>query len=357
MLVPRFAMSRAIAPTTSSLTAITVDSTRIVRSTVVEVPGVGAAAVEPVHDVVDLDMGFVAARHPTATIAAFDDPSGAQWHDVLRTSDRERNAFGFPHRLYDTVTRHSIGQRFRDAPAVGRGRRAVGDIEVHPRPEPITTTLRVDGVERAFGDIDQRVGPRHVFIARGEDRIAPFRQRGLDPSSIHHIEVRGQSPPAVTADAERDPVLRFDRHVSLIGVAGEQVRPQRTPQPRHRRNGAEVREIGIGPVGCFDRFGHLLERQLACVEQCRDRRIPIPSLRDTDHQLRSFGRQTRLPHQIVRRRLHAADLPTIGGQQLGHVHRQAGVQQVQLPSQLGGHLRHAEIVHMFDLGDNTPGQK
>ena len=63
-----------------------------------QVPGVGGAAVLPVDDVVDLDEPVRgAAGDAAAAVAAFDDAAGPVRDDVLRTTDREREAVVFEH--------------------------------------------------------------------------------------------------------------------------------------------------------------------------------------------------------------------------------------------------------------------
>ena len=94
----------------------------------------------PVDDVVDLDEPVRgAAGDAAAAVAAFDDAAGPVRDDVLRTTDREREAVVFEHDRALAVTGAHPGQVLGAPPPVRRRHRAGLGVDVEPGAVPVAT--------------------------------------------------------------------------------------------------------------------------------------------------------------------------------------------------------------------------
>ena len=116
-------------------------------------PSVGVP-VDHVMDVQEPVRGT--ARHPTAAVTQDHQTAGAFRNGALGASDTDGDAAGFVHGVTDRVATDQIPQPVRQTVSepVDHG---VVDVEVDMDPVTVTTPDVGDRIQRAVGDLDQRI--------------------------------------------------------------------------------------------------------------------------------------------------------------------------------------------------------
>ncbi len=190
-----------------------------------QVPGVGGSAVDPVDQVVALDVGGgVAAGEPAAAVAVLDQAPGPVGDDALGAAHVDRGATGVPDRLQDPVA----GQLVDDVPGQPGSPiepAAVG-IEVDVGPERVPAVDRPDRAQGTLADLGQGVSPAHLGPSGAEQGVLGLLQRRLDQGAEvgGGAEPQGEPAPLVIGHGQ---LRGCGRAVLLAGEAVPARRPAR----------------------------------------------------------------------------------------------------------------------------------